>query len=336
MAYLIGTDEAGYGPNLGPLVVSMVAWEVPDDWLSHDSIDDCIADRLQSWIASPREASLRCSGKPEPSAMDSRVVWGDSKELYAAGRGIELLERGVLTALAAEHDVPVSWREIWGRLKAASNAELDDEPWFVGYNRELCDEQTLAGIRTEGMRLRNGLRELGVRIASVQARAVFPRCFNEQIEQLGNKASALSHTTLALVKSAVSLNHARPCLISCDKHGGRDRYAALLQTFFPESWIQIVKEGRDVSRYWFGERKERVEFRFIAKGESFLPSALASMVSKYLRELAMEAFNAFWCRQVPELRPTAGYPVDAARFRAEVQSRRSHLGISDHVFWRCR
>ena len=28
---IVGTDEAGYGPNLGPLVISATAWEVPGD-----------------------------------------------------------------------------------------------------------------------------------------------------------------------------------------------------------------------------------------------------------------------------------------------------------------
>ncbi len=36
MGYLIGTDEAGYGPNLGPLVISATVWEVPDGVGSED------------------------------------------------------------------------------------------------------------------------------------------------------------------------------------------------------------------------------------------------------------------------------------------------------------
>ena len=60
------------------------------------------------------------------------------------------------------------------------------------------------------------------------------------------------------------------------------------------------------------------------------------MVSKYLRELAMRAFNDFWCGRVANLQPTAGYPVDAARFRSEIRTAQAELGIADHVLWRKR
>ena len=52
-----------------------------------------------------------------------------------------------------------------------------------------------------------------------------------------------------------------------------------------------------------------------------MPAALASMTSKYLRELAMRAFNEFWCGRVHDLAPTAGYPRDARRFFAPRFSR---------------
>ena len=39
--------------------------------------------------------------------------------------------------------------------------------------------------------------------------------------------------------------------------------------------------------------------------------ALASIVSKAVRELWMDVFNAHWSARIPDLRPTAGYPNDA-------------------------
>ena len=65
-------------------------------------------------------------------------------------------------------------------------------------------------------------------------------------------------------------------------------------------------------------------------------AALASMTAKYLRELSMRAFNDFWCSRVPGLRPTAGYPADARRFKTEVAEVQRELGIDDHVLWRKR
>ena len=79
-----------------------------------------------------------------------------------------------------------------------------------------------------------------------------------------------------------------------------------------------------------------MEIAFQAKGESHLPTALASMASKYLRELAMHAFNDFWRGHVADLRPTAGYPVDAQRFKADIAAGQQSLGIEDRIVWRTK
>jgi hypothetical protein len=125
-------------------------------------------------------------------------------------------------------------------------------------------------------------------------------------------------------------------VIQCDKHGGRNRYAALLQHLFPDSWIEVREESTAQSVYRWGPTTQRVEARFAAKGERFLPSALASMAAKYVRELGMQAFNEFWAAHVPGIRPTAGYPADARRFVTQIRNRQQQLGISDNILWRTR
>ena len=124
--------------------------------------------------------------------------------------------------------------------------------------------------------------------------------------------------------------------VECDKHGGRNKYRALLQQIFPDYLVEVYGEARHRSLYRFGTVENRREFVFSAKGESALPTALASMYSKYLRELAMRAFNAFWVSHVDELRPTAGYPTDARRFKNDIQTVQSALGIDDARLWRVK
>jgi hypothetical protein len=127
-----------------------------------------------------------------------------------------------------------------------------------------------------------------------------------------------------------------PCFISLDKHGGRNRYAALVQHHFPESWIETVSEARALSRYRWRHGERSVEAIFRVGCEELLPTALASMTAKYHREVAMRAFNAFWTKRLPDLRPTAGYPGDAHRFKADIANLQQELGIEDRVLWRCR
>ena len=46
--------------------------------------------------------------------------------------------------------------------------------------------------------------------------------------------------------------------------------------------------------------------------------------------------HAFWARHVPGLKPTAGYPGDAARYLEAIRPAAQRLGITEAALWRCR
>ena len=181
--------------------------------------------------------------------------------------------------------------------------------------------------------LRKALQVADIQLLDIRAVIVFPESFNHRVQLCDSKGQALSLWTLELIDSLVQRLPNGPILIQGDKHGGRNRYAALLQHVFPDHLIEVLTESRLISSYRWGTPERPVEARFIARGEQFLPAALASMFAKYIRELAMIAFNAFWQHQLPQLRPTAGYPQDAKRFRSEIAAVQRALAIPDRMLW---
>src|SRR5262245_14182479 len=108
MVFVLGTDEAGYGPNLGPLCIAASAWQLPDDAPS-----DGLYDRLATVVAS--QVALDCP----------KLKIADSKVLYKAGGSLALLERGVLVALACLDRLPRQWRDIWSALDSESVMQID-------------------------------------------------------------------------------------------------------------------------------------------------------------------------------------------------------------------
>ena len=325
MPHLIGTDEAGFGPNLGPLIVSATVWELPPS-VSGDDLYRVLGDVI---VRTPAEVA----GSDRAS-----VAMSDSKELYKpkARAGLGHLERGLLAAAAVLDFHVAGWREIWDVLAPDSAEDRRTIPWYVDYDTPIPIDAEPTEIPALAEALGAGLDKAGVRLVAIRSRAVFPEEFNRLVSEHESKGAALSHITLDLAAEMMGGLDPGSVSVVCDKHGGRNRYADLLADHFPDRFIEIHGEDRRRSVYRFGPSDGRVEFRFETKAERYLPVALASMASKYLRELAMRAFNEFWRGRLDGLKPTAGYPQDAKRFRQDIAGIQADLGIEDGILWRTR
>lgn len=316
MAILIGIDEAGLGPNLGPYVVTATVWEIPGE---KDEID------LWESLAS----ILTCS----PAEGDSRLHIGDSKAVYQPSKGIAALERGVLAACGLiSRELPQTDRDL--RCRAACDREDHAicDPWYAGEPLPLPTANDREEILAIAQQWRGVMESAGIRLKGIRFRVLEPERFNQLIGVHQNKAAALSTVSLQLLRDVIRGAEDLPVFAWCDKHGGRNRYDLLLSACFDNAFVFRLKESAELSSYRIGN----LEVRFLPRAESMLPVALASMVSKYVRELAMQRFNSFWTRRIPSLRPTAGYPTDARRFREAIADEQVRLKIPDSQLWRCR
>ncbi len=309
MTLVIGTDEAGYGPNLGPLVVAATAWRVAAD-----------ADSAEASITSAVEVA-------------APGLWGDSKKIYRSGAGFDALERGALiaTILARPGGItPSGWPLLTATLGDPTSTEPPESDILSGLS--LPRHQHEPSCRDEAARIAEALRAASVRLEAVRVRIIQPAEFNALLASGLNKSDILSQVTLGLAVSLASRAAPdEPRLIWCDRHGGRRRYAPLVARAFDLSLVRPLEETPTRSVYGLPPAGS---IEFTVGGESRVPIAVASMTAKYVRELAMLAFNTFWGERAPGLLPTAGYPVDAARWRRDAAAALDAAGIAPDTFWR--
>jgi hypothetical protein len=321
MPWIIGIDEAGYGPPLGPLVMTSVACRIPGT-----------PARTDLW------RTLQAAVRRQTAEPDERILIADSKVVYSTSRGLAGLEIGVTAALS-------SWQEaglqplagLVERLSPAAPAELKDECWYTGTTPlpTACDTQDIV---TAARRLVSCSKRKRITWGLMRSVIICPARFNSLIERWGSKGAILGEGLAELVQCNLrSLESPDPLHFVVDKHGGRNNYAALLQNALPDGLVFAREESMARSTYHVLGLGRSVEFRIQPRADAeHFCVALASMVSKYLRELLMGEFNAFWQSHVPGLMPTAGYYGDAGRFFEEIRPKAEQLGIPEPALWRSR
>ncbi len=318
MPWRVGIDEAGYGPNLGPLVLTAVACRVPDG-----SAD---ADLWKTLKKAVRRHYHKTAG---------RLMVDDSKLVYNTAKGLGDLEHAVLSIFHAACDNPPT---TVGHLTQFLHPdhELATEAWYVGVTT-LPLTTTMEKIGDGAEKFRAATTAAKIEWLMFRSVIVCPPRFNAWLTQWGSKGTILSVGLVQLLNVVQQLQPDEPIAVTVDKHGGRNCYSAALQEAFPDGWALPLEQGMDASVYAIQglSRPIRITFRPRADSGHF-EVALASMISKYLREALMSEFNAFWKQHVPNLEPTAGYPGDSERFFEAIRPALARLEIAEELVWRRR
>tara|TARA_R110002111_G_scaffold256979_1_gene324503 strand:+ start:6922 stop:7884 length:963 start_codon:yes stop_codon:yes gene_type:complete len=318
MGFLIGMDEAGYGPNLGPLVITASLWKVPGDPRDFD-----FWEALQSVVS-----------QKKPPRNSSKLHVADSKQVHSSSAGLAPLERSTmpfLQLLSGEASL-VSLGELWRLLIASPDhfGEIQKQPWNANDGFSIPTIVDPATVQQSRLNLQQAFATAGIELQAVCSEIVLPERFNRLCREYGSKGVLLTRLCMQLLTRVWDRESTEPALIIGDKHGGRNRYDEYLGEILDGEMIFRVEESTAKSVY----RIRNTEVRFQTKAEDHFPVAVASMVCKYTREVMMELFNQYWLQYVPDLKPTKGYPVDARRFKNEIATAQERLEISDQVLWR--
>lgn len=314
MAILVGIDEAGYGPILGPLVVSAAVFRLPEQILTESLWE-----------------TLRQSTAKTKQAAKGRIVINDSKKLHHGIGKYKTLQRGVLACLAATTDCPHP--KNLAQLLKLLDTDIDDQiqqyPWYS----LTLDQATITAdnddIKTASAALKRDMNNQQVHLQSIWSIPLLVEQFNHRTQLADNKATVLFSLASQLIDRTYRQFQNQNIQIVIDKQSGRSHYRELLQRLFPDLQMKILKETDHTSSYCLhSQNQTTMKIHFIAKGDhKQLPIALASMTSKYLRELFMELINAHFQKHCPNIKPTAGYYKDGKRFLNDIKTHnlQSHL-----------
>ncbi len=351
--FQVGLDEAGYAPTLGPLVVTCVRLERPAG-------PQGIYERLSGVVSKERPARSRGdlpvrrqTGGPAP------IHVADSKKLHNSSKGIAALERGVLPFLRVALAGPGGRGPADGltdlglaEMLSGGGVDLSGLDWYAGAPERLPVAADPAGVAASAERLAEALGGADISGLDIRSHVVTARELNGAIASGLNKAEFLVEVVASLIAPlagefaglASGSDGPREATVLVDRLGGRKDYRALLGIAFPGAPVwELKREDRESSYSVQSPGSQatgdawKCDVSFACGAEdSCMTVALASMVSKYVRELFMARLNRWFAARVPGLKATAGYPVDARRFLSETAAFREREGVANELFIRAR
>ncbi|MGB0714832.1 MAG: hypothetical protein ACPGXK_03085 [Phycisphaerae bacterium] len=312
MAILAGIDEAGLGPVLGPLVVSGVVMEIPDT-----AVDQCLWKLL----------ATSCSREMQKKRRKLAIL--DSKKLHKSAAGLGALERSALVSLATFGVQPANVAELLVGIAPQANDAFHAYDWYPFADLPLPISAEAGDVGTQRNAVQRDMKLHDITPLAIMSEPLPEGHYNELIDRTRNKAVVLTGQVLRIVDRIIRLSLGQKhIVIHVDRLGGRRHYREPLSRALPGFDMQVLEASETRSAYRMTRNDQIVDIDFGTKGDATqFVVAMASIVSKYLREVSMHAFNRYWCARLETLKPTAGYYQDAQRWLREASDTIAEMGV---------
>jgi len=300
LTLVAGIDEVGYGPILGPLVVSSSIFLIKENPESNLWI------RLQDSIGKSKKG------------LGSRILVCDSKKAFSQKSGLKYLEQTVKAFLNQLHLGRTTFSSLLPIIYNNLIAQIRKYPWYQAlYDNDIPGiDETISDNLTKNLELE------GIEFIDFLCCCIDVMEFNEIVHSTKNKANTVIIQMLKLVQQIISIAvfcAAKKIIIFCDRLGGRKYYEDVLKSL---TGFEIVEaeESDKISKYKLTSNKRELTIQFeVGADNNHMPVALASMVGKYIREKVIRGMNEYFVKLQPGLKPTAGYYTDGWRFLKELK-----------------
>lgn len=302
--FVLGVDENGLGPVLGPLVTTSVALELSRYQMARHS-------------ALGRELGID----------DSKVTASFGKMALAEGLALALLEQltgqlpndveGLLSHLLLD-----SPELLQGRCPTASLPQC----WSVA-----LPLPCFGGNVADGRSALKTLAKRGVRVVRAKSAVACTRFLNDRLSSGQSRVEVDLELMERLVLDAREAVRGDVYAV-CGMVGGIRNYPEKMRHFARDK-IQ-ARRATDGTLAYDVDGVGQVRFEIDAD-QNHLPVAFASMIGKYVRELWMLRHNRFYQASDPALRDVSGYhdPVTRGFITASLGLRKK-LGVEDACFLR--
>ncbi len=302
---IVGVDENGLGPRLGPLIATAVT---------------LVLDREYDRVRYRR--------------LGVRLGIDDSKQTSAHGRMADA-ESLALALLEQQHGRAPNDVEELLELLVQDGALPLRTPCPTASSAQ-CWSMALplpafGGEIAVGRKQLAKLARAGVVCEEARSIVACAGVMNAELRRLGSRTSV----DLSLFERLVLGVHARTgeeLDYVLGMVGGIRDYRKYLDQLRDRE-LELIERAPNVVRYRI-EGLARLSFEIDADARH-MPVALASMIGKYLREVLMERQNRFYAAHAPTLpRPSGYYDPVTRKFIAASRGLRRRLGIADACFER--